>query len=266
MVIAIIGLLASIVLVSFKSVREKARLTKVLNFASQSYHAIGSGLVGYWDFNDNLDDISRNNEEGINYGVTFVEHNISPLIQSLRKAGYFDGNSYVEIPDSSGSLGGMRALTIEFWINYEPFTSHENRTILHKKDSFHAYLTGNGSILAFNYYPTGYQDFGSYKLVPGKWHHVLVGWDYGPPMERMSYLNGELMEHSTGVSGVNIGENNNPLLIGRGGGSNYVDFKGFIDGVRVYEEVLDLSQVQQLYAKEAPKYGIVVENQISNKK
>ena len=51
-VISIIGLLSSIVLVSFSNSRDKARLAKSQQFDAQISHALGAYAVGIWRFEE----------------------------------------------------------------------------------------------------------------------------------------------------------------------------------------------------------------------
>ncbi|MCX6759828.1 MAG: type II secretion system protein, partial [Candidatus Nealsonbacteria bacterium] len=60
-VIVIIGLLASIVLVSLSGARELARIATLMEFSASIYHALGDNLVAYWKFDGDLKDSSGNN-------------------------------------------------------------------------------------------------------------------------------------------------------------------------------------------------------------
>jgi len=50
--ISIIGLLASIIVVTFNQQREKARISKATQFSKMIYHAIGSEAAGLWNFDE----------------------------------------------------------------------------------------------------------------------------------------------------------------------------------------------------------------------
>ncbi|MEA3295592.1 MAG: prepilin-type N-terminal cleavage/methylation domain-containing protein, partial [Patescibacteria group bacterium] len=74
-VISIIGLLSSIVLVSTKGIREKARLAKAQKFDSSIQHALGANAVGIWRFEEGTGttahDESGYGNDGTIHGATF---------------------------------------------------------------------------------------------------------------------------------------------------------------------------------------------------
>jgi len=112
-VIAIIGLLASIILVSYKGSTEKARLAKTLSWAGSISHLLGDQAVGVWTF-DNIQDTTVYDDSGLdNNGV------ISGAVQAdgvVGKALSFNGSDdYVYINNVSLSLR-PNILTRSFWI------------------------------------------------------------------------------------------------------------------------------------------------------
>jgi len=108
-VISIIGLLASIVLVSVNNARESARVAALKVFSASIYHALGVDIIGYWKFDGNLDDSSGNNILLLNSGAKYSSDSISG------KSFLFENNN------TNNYLGNdikfnSASLTVEFWI------------------------------------------------------------------------------------------------------------------------------------------------------
>ncbi|MBI1299254.1 hypothetical protein GC175_30350, partial [bacterium] len=74
------------------------------------------GLVGYWSFDDGTTtDQSHYGNDGQNFGASFVN--------GVKGLGlYFDGNDYVQIPQSN-SLANLSQATIAYWVKYYKPTS-----------------------------------------------------------------------------------------------------------------------------------------------
>jgi hypothetical protein len=66
------------------------------------------------------------------------------------------------------------------------------------------------------------------------------------------------MAIKTGALTGSILTSSNPLKIGEY--SSTYNFHGLIDDVRIYDAALSSSDIQQHYAEEAPKHGIVLDN------
>jgi len=77
-VIAIFGLLASIVLIAVRGAKEKSKYAAVLQFSGSIKHSLGSNIVAEYKFEDNVSDSSGNGNNGINYNVTFTPNGVSP--------------------------------------------------------------------------------------------------------------------------------------------------------------------------------------------
>ena len=110
-VIAIIGILSSIVLVSYNGYADKARLAKTLQWASSVNHSLGDRVVGVWSF-DNINgatvyDDSGNNNNGANTGAVQVDGVVGK--------GFEFNSTDVVFVNSSASLNDYDGLTLSAW-------------------------------------------------------------------------------------------------------------------------------------------------------
>ena len=111
-VISIIGILATVVMVSVGSVREKARIAAGLQFASDLDHSLMP--AGVWKLDGDAKDSSGNGNHGAIKGNAKWETNEDKCING--KCMYFDGNTdYVEVADNS-TLDITTSITVAAWV------------------------------------------------------------------------------------------------------------------------------------------------------
>ena len=255
-VISIIGVIASIVLVSFSGSRDKAKLAKSQQFSANINHSLGAYAVGIWDFEDQNNptaDRSGFGNHGILYGNThFVANDVL--------GGYaliFDGvDDYVDCGNNP-SLNITDAITIEAWVKGKS----DHGKIVEKGKG--GYADGDYSLQGSAFklyvdnlgYPGGYMSLG-YSYAEDVWNHVAATYD-GTYMR--VYVNGaekanrNIGSHTIDTSGLYLG-------IGRKvtNPPNWYPFNGTIDDVRIYNHALSAAQIQQHYALGAAKHGIAL--------
>ncbi len=188
--------------------------------------------------------------------------------------GYFNGSSYIEIPDSSEQthLDGMSALTIECWLKADSLPIIA--VILNKggaKASYDFSLIGGN--LTFGICVGAPPDGGgancqaigwpaSPSLQTGRWYHIVGILDATTNDPKYSvYINAQKVLQRQQWPGIwwVIAKNSNPISIGRQPPplTPYY-FTGSIDNVRIYEEPLTSAQIEKLYVEGAKKYGLLV--------
>ncbi|MBZ9577897.1 prepilin-type N-terminal cleavage/methylation domain-containing protein [Patescibacteria group bacterium] len=260
-VIAIIGFLASITLVSIKEARERARIAKGLNFAAQVHHALGAYAVGIWDFDDNTfptQDISgyENHGDCTNCPIWTAEKD------TPSRKGYaliFDGqNDYLDCGDAN-LLGGGNQFTIMYW-------ARPGRDL--KEESSVWY----GGVTEYTEYSLGWQgwtdgitvdfldtsgtrhfmDTWDTYLLEDQWYHIVGLYD-GTYLK--VHINGEFIRQENEGSHT-VRTTTNAFRIGYAGG---VYWDGTIDEVRVYEEALTSAQIKKLYVEGARKRGLLTQ-------
>ena len=234
-VIAVIGLISSIILVNLKGTREKARIAKALDFSHSIQHVLGAYAVGIWRFEETDNTALDSSGYGNDGTITGATHTNGILGSALS----FDGNDWVQI---NGDVGLNGAMTIEFWFNTP--NKNANQYFLDNRSPgtwwFIKNYTGGtcgtipGNICFENRVMAKDSDWNI-----NEWTHIVVTDDTS--IIKM-YINGKLVDTGSGQS-TTISTN---LRIGtRYTNSGY--FQGKIDEVSVYNQMLTAAQIQEHY-------------------
>ena len=245
-VVAVIGMLASIVLVSLSGTKDKARLAQGQSFYAQLSHALAIDAAGVWKFEGNANDSSGHGNNGTVTGATLKTADQCGL--GFGGCMSFDGNDWVKI---NGDVGLTGAMTISFWFN----TPNKNIQYFFDNRSpgswwfIKNYNGGKckdnpGNICFENRVMAKDSDWNI-----NEWTHVAVTDDTS--VAKM-YINGKLVDTGTGES-TTISTN---LRIGtRYTNSSY--FQGMIDEVAVYNTTFTAFEIQQMYAQGAERHPLV---------
>jgi len=248
MVITIIGLLASIILITTKGARERAKIAKSLNFAAQVHHVLGAYAVGIWDLDDQVNptaDASGYDNHGTITGATFTADTPSGKGYALDLDGAGD---YVSVSPFD-NLRGATQFTIAFWAKFDV----PQDSIFWRNGGWLTEVGATQYRFRFNLDNDWRANFYINHIV-GQWHHVVISWD---GTWTKGYINGELKLDSNLDSAFSVmSDNSDNLYIGHR--SAY--FSGFIDDVRIYSEALSSAQIRKLYVEGAKKKDLAVEN------
>jgi len=259
-VIAIIGLLSSVVLVSLSGPRQKAKITKALEFSQSVQHAIGNEAVGVWNFDDcTAKDLSGYGNNGTIYGATCVDdtpYKVVGVGQGKNALSFDGGNDYVSAnANLSGTL--TSAITVSAWIKLNDLS---DRGIMGEYSNWSYY--GYAFWISSNnlYFEVGRSGPGEWtgwetkvntaSISPGTWYHIV------------GTYNGSIVKlFVNSVEANSAGENRQingglPTCIGNVrydctsiNPFNEVNgyFNGTIDDIRIYTTALTLGEIQQLY-------------------
>lgn len=251
-VVSIIGLLASIVLVSLSGARESARVAALKEFSASIYHSLGNDLVVYWRFDNVLS--AGQDSSGNNYNLSQL--NASSLSEdsvsgkSLVTNGLSDLDNKV-IKFSSGFMTG------EFWVKdiVADFAIELNRNPSLSKYTIDFHYNPFDAVCYFDLYSVlssiGGCSFSwsNTPLINNKWNHIAFSYD--PNAKKVIiYINGKLQ--------ANLGFNNCPggaLYIppaNTGVTGIYINTYGntvYFDEIRLYDASLTMSEIQNHYAK-----------------
>ena len=219
---------------------------------------LNSGLVGYYPFNNNANDASGNNYNGIlRNGTTFTADRLG----NANSAAYFDGNDdYIEVPNN-GAFSPRKGFSFVVQFKTE---SPAIQTLLDKRDlvtgtdvQLQAFINwdqqpgfGYGhnytnntqcdiAVLQYNLYVST----GVNTINQNEWYCVIGTFD---GTKQNIYLNGVLMDSKNTPLPLIDSCKNIPFIIGRHSNDYNQSFKGTIDEVRVYNRALTIDEINSL--------------------
>ncbi len=259
-VIAIIGLLAAVVLVSLGVSREKARIAKGLQFSANVHHSLGAYAVGMWDFDegsgDTVIDFSNYDNHGTINGAEYNEDTPSKKGYSLD----FDGGSdHVLVGDNASLNNISEAVTVAGWIYcreasppwYQYIVSND-RDCCGVYAGYSLFISGTrGNFQIWGKENPGdtaerYRIWTIKNISLNKWHH-LVGTFNGTELK--IYLDGEFENTMSFTGTIAVPASFDLAIGGLGYNPSTWNLNGRVDDVRIYDKALSSSEVKQLYAE-----------------
>ena len=216
-----------------------------------------NGLVGYWPFNGNANDVSRNGNNGTVNGAMLT----SDRFGNSNGAYSFDGiNSYIIANNTPNILTSNYSVSI--WFN-STISLCSNNVMLRSGNASNCGWQG------FSVGPAGPNNFGlidvgnnNYAFVSNyncnnvssnEWHNLVYT---RQNMYSKQYIDGILVS-SNSSSHYDVASNC-PIFFG----SNHLDqngnswnvFNGKLDDIAIYNRALSSSEIQQLYTQEQTTY------------
>ncbi|MDM8559046.1 LamG domain-containing protein [Candidatus Parabeggiatoa sp. HSG14] len=210
------------------------------------------GLVAYYPFNGNANDVSGNGNHGTEHG------NINYVQGEYGLAANFDGKSYVEIGDKLDAEN--QDWTISAWIKADKYYQHakiinkgQTEAGTPKNSGYSLWLTW--SELRFQFLDdankSSYSSIPISQLSKGQFM-LIIGILKRQPSNHAQlelYVNGDLV--SSKIATHSSSNTNIPLAIGAlhrsSFGSTSEFFKGTIDDIRIYNRALTDVEIQSLY-------------------
>lgn len=252
-VVAIIGLMTAIIVVSLNSARTKARRAANQQLDANFHHNLGDSLVGQWLLDECSGTIAKDSS-GSGYDGAL---NGSPVWSSDSPFGSgcsvsFDGSNYISV---TGLNLRSPSVTMAAWVKPSLLTGDYQ---IVAKEAQYKYSMNNGR-LYFHISTTGgswnYSGAGSHALNNKSWQYVVFVVDSNA-LRYSLYLNGQIDRVGV-MTGPITGFNSNSTYIAAWGGG-VSQFVGSIDNVRIYDRALDTAAIQKLYTDEAPKHAIAI--------
>ncbi|OYU82747.1 MAG: hypothetical protein CFE24_14320, partial [Flavobacterium sp. BFFFF2] len=214
-----------------------------------------SGLVGYWPFNGNANDLSGNGNNGTVNGATLTTDRFG----NANSAYSFNGsNNFIDIANSSIAAFGTSSFTAFAWYNASSLSTNTGN-IIRYDDCLSSSGWGIQTFILNSVYKIKGIEFsstragGSTVVQPQPntndiWKSVTFVRDVSQMKDKL-YIDGILVSEVSFSGIINI-EPGSPLRFGSCAGYEY--FKGKIDNVSLHNRALTLSEIQQL--NNAPTY------------
>jgi hypothetical protein len=218
-------------------------------------------LIAYYDFENDTQDSSGNNNHGTNNGVTFSTTVASSLTHSTRSGSFEGGTSGDHVDLGYLNLFGIAqstGLTISLWVrpnvesqgawviaegnDTDPDTAYVMGARTQAVGKFSNFVRNNGGTFVTN---ASSQN----AFVVGEWHHVLITDNAGTVTV---YIDGvqDPNNLSYAKTGTYTFQNSSigAWLRGAAGGNPTINnqFDGLIDDVAIYNEILGASRIAAL--------------------
>ncbi len=204
-----------------------------------------NGLVGYWPFNGNANDMSTNANNGTNNGATLTTDRFG----NTASAYSFNGTSnYIKVLDNN-SLDLTQNLTLSSWI--EPNSLNAEQGILGKGTNttstgyalHHKVLNPEKTGVSLQNLSTSSTTFiNTSQLSINNWHHLLATYNGS---ELKLYLNGVLVNTTT--TNIQLVSNSLTDLFIGSEFSNFRYFNGKIDDVGIWNRALTEQEISDLF-------------------
>ena len=219
------------------------------------------GLVGWWPFEGNADDLSGFANHGVPAGAWLTTDRFGQDSAAF----FFDGEGAVSISHSP-SITPTSAVTISCWFKPEEHTIQHGASLVSKGLetqfwNYGSHILPNGiPAFAYTYFSIG---SGS-SISSNNWTHLVFTVDadlnemvqYTNGVAETSMFNLNSMTPTANFSNILNSCCSAPLEIGRNaGGSNGAPFHGTIDDVAIWNRALDSIEVMALFLGDSPIFG-----------
>ena len=220
-----------------------------------------NGLIAWWPFTGNANDLSGNGNNGTNYGATLTTDRFS----NSNSAYSFNGTSnYIQAPNYA--LQG--SITFSGWYKMPTFAIVQPDAIFFSNQSplqasgssnavfgWRSSLGQNGHAAYLRSPFTGYYPINQQVPSVNVWHHFVVVFDNGVSVKM--YLDNNLIYTNNSVVN-NFSLPSFPMLIGNAGSLFY--FLGQLDDIGIWNRALTSCEINQLYT--ASTISVVASNSL----
>jgi len=149
---------------------------------------LNDGLVAYYPFDGNANDVSGNGNDGTVYGASLTEDRFG----NANGAYSFDGNDYIQF--NTPVQDSTPPYFVALWLKYDIVPNVNSYLISNggqtrSSQGFFFLVLGSSQVDCGHSYPQGAIQFGigsqaddirtyiTASMPPGQWHHVAASWD-----------------------------------------------------------------------------------------
>ncbi len=205
-----------------------------------------NGLIGYWPFCGNANDVSGNGNNGLVLGSTLT----SDRFGNPNSAYYFNGtNNYIKCPGGANFISSE--LTISYWININNYYSTSEIICLGNSSSTSwgtvSSNTGTGLSCGTGCGAISSASTTSTFYIPNKWYNIVLVYDKLIQNADV-YVNGIFLGNNT--TSPTIGCQNSDIYFGVDIFSNPEYFAGKLDDIEMWNRLLSPSEIQEVYSQE----------------
>jgi len=217
--------------------------------------SLSDGLVAYYPFDGDANDVSGHGNHGSVKGATLT----ADMFGNMNRAYHFDGNDdYIQF--NTPVIHYTAPYSVSFWIKYGAVPDVNNYLVsnggqTNSSQGFAFAVVGSSHTYCNQSYPkgaiffiVGYQEsavrttvFAPISL--GEWHHVTGIWD---GHRVILYIDGQLAQTDVCENPYQFGSPQNMRI---GAPSNILNyyFSGQLDALRIYNRTLTALEIQALY-------------------
>ncbi len=244
----------------------------LISIVLTSIAQLNNGLVAYYPFSGNANDMSGNNINSItNKAIPAADRFGNPNM-AYQFSG--DSNTYIEIAHDS-KLNLSESKTISFWHRVDTSPTRSFPGLIYKEGpkfsfpTFGLQLNHDNGYAPKDRFKVGFW-FGSgntNKLISvkesyldtsylGKWMHIVATYSYSTGVQKM-YFNGVLSD-SVVAGALSADTSSKNMQIGRSTAQNFSanHYRGFIDDIRIYNRAISDTEVDSIYNQPNPTLSI----------
>lgn len=219
--------------------------------------SFSQNLIAYYNFNNNANDFSGNNNNGvINGGVNSTMDRFGNPCGALS----FNGvNGYIEVPSSKSLKSPQNSLSVAFWFQLDSSAANDkikwltiickgiypDETNTNPQYRFQTLQANNQSTISLNTEFTEYDDnYNKHRFEIGKWNFYTMVYN-GQTVK--TYLNNKKIWEFR-FNGV-FTPNDMPLNIAKDTPGDLEYYKGALDDLRIYSNALSDIEISELYTE-----------------